>query len=58
MALQYVMALVAILQKFIVHQYYGTMTMVFVVMDEDSGAARRREAFRGMTRIFFYFFDF
>ena len=41
MAVQHVMAVVAILQQLALHQHYGAMAMVFVMMVGESGASRR-----------------
>jgi len=43
-AVQYVMVVVAILQKLALHHHYATMVMVFVVMVGESGAFRRTQS--------------
>ena len=44
MAMRHVMAVVAILQQLALHQHYGAMAMVFVVMVGESGASRRTQS--------------
>ena len=41
MAVRHVVAVVAILQQLALHQHYGAMAMVFVMMVRESGASRR-----------------
>ena len=44
MAMQHVMAVVAILQQLALHQHYGAMAMVFGVIVGESGASRRTQS--------------